>query len=84
MRRAMEMIRVARRIASWLVALQIPLLAAFPRPDGYVNDFASILAEADEAYLENFLWTVEGETYAPSSWCHRCGTSRLAGSRRKR
>jgi hypothetical protein len=37
MRRAMETIRVARRIASWLVALQIPLLAAFPRPDGYVN-----------------------------------------------
>ena len=52
------------RIASWLVALQIPLLAAFPRQDGYVNDFASVLAEADEAYLENFLRTLEGETSA--------------------
>ncbi len=52
------------RIAIWLVALQIPLLAAFPRPDGYVNDFASVLAEADEAYLEGFLRTLEGETSA--------------------
>ena len=51
-------------IARWFVALQLSLLAAFPRPDGYVNDFASVLAEADEAYLENFLQTLESETSA--------------------
>ena len=52
------------RVAGWLAALQISLLAAFPRPDGYVNDFASVLADADERYLETFLQTVERETSA--------------------
>jgi uncharacterized protein len=44
--------------------MQIPLLAAFPRPDGYVNDSASVLAQADEAYLEDFLRTLERDTSA--------------------
>lgn len=56
--------RVRLLIASWLVALQIPLLAAFPTPTGYVNDFASVLDEAAEAYLETFLQTIERETSA--------------------
>ncbi len=47
-----------------LVALQLPLLAAFPSPAGYVNDFASILDEEAEAYLETFLETVERDTSA--------------------
>ncbi|MDO8632273.1 MAG: TPM domain-containing protein, partial [Phycisphaerales bacterium] len=50
--------------ASWVVALQLSLLAALPRPTGFVNDFASILDEAAEAYLETFLETVERETSA--------------------
>lgn len=56
--------RLRLLIASWLVALQIPLLAAFPTPTGYVNDFASVLDEAAEAYLETFLHTLERETSA--------------------
>jgi uncharacterized protein len=49
---------------SWIVALQIPLLAALPAPMGYVNDFASVLNEPDEAYLEMFLETLERDTTA--------------------
>jgi uncharacterized protein len=56
--------RVRLLMTVWLVALHIPLLAAFPRPDGYVNDFASVLDPGDEAYLEMFLQTVERETSA--------------------
>lgn len=52
------------RTAGWLVVLQVTLLAAFPRPDGYVNDFADVLTSDDEAYLENYLRTLEAETSA--------------------
>jgi uncharacterized protein len=48
-----------RLLTASIVALQI---AAFPRPDGYVNDFASILDEAAETYLERYLATLERET----------------------
>jgi uncharacterized protein len=47
-----------------VVVLQAPLGAAFPRPSGYVNDFASVLTEDDRAYLENFLRTLERDTTA--------------------
>src|SRR5687768_6868593 len=50
-----------RLLTASIVALQI---AAFPRPDGYVNDFASILDEAAETYLERYLTTLERETSA--------------------
>jgi uncharacterized protein len=49
--------------AAWLLALQAAL-AALPEPSGYVNDFASILAEPDEDYLETFLATLERDTSA--------------------
>jgi uncharacterized protein len=48
--------------AVWLIALAMPVLAAFPRPDGYVNDYAAVFTEADEAYLEDFLRTLERDT----------------------
>ena len=51
-------------VATWVVVLQLPLLAALPRPDGYVNDFAAVLDEASEAYLETFLQTLERDTSA--------------------
>ena len=51
-------------IAGWIAALQIPLLAALPAPAGYVNDFASVLDESDEAYLETFLGTLARDTTA--------------------
>ena len=50
-----------RLLTAWVFALQI---AAFPRPDGYVNDFASILDEAAETYLESYLTTLERDTSA--------------------
>ena len=56
--------RLRLLVASWLVALQIPLLAALPTPTGYVNDFASVLDESAEAYLETFLQTLERQTSA--------------------
>jgi uncharacterized membrane protein YgcG len=49
---------------SGILALQIALLAALPTPMGYVNDFASVLDEPDEAYLETFLGTLERDTSA--------------------
>jgi uncharacterized protein len=52
------------RIAGWLLVLQVTLLAAFPRPDGYVNDFAAVLTDDDEAYLENYLRALEAATSA--------------------
>jgi uncharacterized protein len=51
-------------IAGWLLVLQVTQLAAFPRPDGYVNDFAAVLTDEDEAYLEDYLRTLEAETSA--------------------
>lgn len=51
-------------IAAWFLTLEITALAALPRPDGYVNDYAAIFAEADEAYLEDFLRTLERDTSA--------------------
>lgn len=51
-------------VAGWLLILQVPLLAAFPRPTGYVNDFASVIGDTDEAYLEGFLRTLERDTSA--------------------
>jgi uncharacterized protein len=50
-------------VATWFVALQ-PLLAALPEPSGYINDFASILDEPSETYLETFLATLERDTSA--------------------
>ena len=51
-------------VAIGLIALPAGLLAAFPPPAGYVNDFASVLDEPDEAYLEAFLGTLERDTTA--------------------
>lgn len=51
-------------IASWIVTVSVPLSAAFPAPSGYVNDFASVLSESDERYLEMFLETLERDTTA--------------------
>jgi uncharacterized protein len=52
------------RIAACCLALQVTLLAAFPAHDGYVNDFASVLADSDETYLEDYLRTLERDTSA--------------------
>jgi len=41
-------------IASWIVVASITLFAAFPAPSGYINDFASVLNDSDESYLETF------------------------------
>ena len=46
------------------MALHVTLFAAFPSPDGYVNDYAAVLTEDDKAYLEDFLKTLEAETSA--------------------
>jgi uncharacterized protein len=51
-------------IASWIVVVPVTLFAAFPAPGGYVNDFASVLDESDESYLETFLETLERDTTA--------------------
>jgi uncharacterized protein len=51
-------------IACWLLAVPLARGAAFPRPTGYVNDFASVLDEEAETYLETFLQTLERETSA--------------------
>jgi len=50
-----------RFLATWAFALQV---AVFPRPDGYVNDFAGILDESAETYLEGYLATLERDTSA--------------------
>ena len=50
-------------VAAWVLALE-PLFAALPEPSGYVNDFASILDEPAETYLETFLTTLERDTSA--------------------
>ena len=44
----------------------VPLLlgAAFPAPSGYVNDFATVLDDSAEQYLEGFLETLERDTTA--------------------
>jgi uncharacterized protein len=47
-----------------LVVLPVSQLAGFPRPSGHVNDFASVLEEADESYLESFLEDLKRETSA--------------------
>lgn len=47
-----------------MVILQRPLEADFPRPTGYVNDFAAVLTDDDRAYLEAYLRTVERDTTA--------------------
>jgi uncharacterized protein len=54
----------AALLAVWLVALETLVFAAFPRPDGYVNDYAAVFTKADEAYLEEFLRTLERDTSA--------------------
>src|SRR5688572_12514443 len=46
-----------------MLALQATL-GALPEPSGYVNDFASILDESDEEYLEGFLTSLESDTAA--------------------
>jgi TPM domain len=52
-------------VATLLLAIhQGPLVAEFPRPSGYVNDFASVLTEDDRVYLETFLQAVERDTTA--------------------
>lgn len=40
------------------------LAAAFPAPAGYVNDLGSVLDDAAEQYLEDFLATLERDTAA--------------------
>jgi uncharacterized protein len=50
-------------LASLAIASPLPL-QAFPRQDGYVNDFAEILDEPSESYLEDFLGTLERDTFA--------------------
>jgi uncharacterized protein len=51
-------------IAVLLAVLQTPLLAAWPRPSGFVNDFAGVLTKEDVAYLEDYLRAVERDTTA--------------------
>ena len=51
-------------MATLLLTLPSVLAAAFPRPSGYVNDFASVLTEDDRIYLEAFLRAVERDTTA--------------------
>jgi uncharacterized protein len=53
---------LAAACAIWVLAT--PLQAAFPRPDGHVNDFAGVLEEDDETYLESYLAAVERDTSA--------------------
>jgi uncharacterized protein len=47
-----------------VLVLQISGVAALPRPDGYVNDYAAILDADAETYLEDFLTTLERDTSA--------------------
>ena len=58
--------RVTRWVAAALsaVALQVSLSAAFPKPDGYVNDFAGILDPPTKAALQAALTTLEHDTSA--------------------
>jgi uncharacterized protein len=51
-------------VTTLLLALPSVLAAAFPRPSGYVNDFASVLTADDRIYLEAFLRAVERDTTA--------------------
>lgn len=51
-------------IATAALAAQVSLAAAFPRPGGYVNDFASILDDSTEASLKAQLTTLEKDTSA--------------------
>jgi uncharacterized protein len=51
-----------RLLATWLLLLQTTTLAVLPRPDGFLNDFAGVFTEADEAYLEDYLQTLERDT----------------------
>ena len=53
-----------RLVASWIVVVPVTLFAAFPAPSGHVNDFASVLDDADESYLETFLERLERDTTA--------------------
>jgi uncharacterized protein len=48
-------------LAIWL---EIPLVAAFPRPSGYVNDFAGILDAETRLELESLLRDTEQKTTA--------------------
>jgi uncharacterized protein len=54
----------AARLAGLLLFFQPALLAQFPPPMGYVNDFAFVLDEGAETYLENFLTRLERDTSA--------------------
>ena len=47
-----------------LVAVARPASADFPKPTGYVNDFAQVLADDQKAYLENYLRLLEHDTSA--------------------
>src|SRR5688500_2574824 len=49
--------RSRMRQATTVVALLLHI--AFPRPEGYVNDFADLVKAEDGAYLENFLQALE-------------------------
>jgi uncharacterized protein len=59
-------LRTAAFAASALVVVALlgPLAAGFPRPSGYVNDFAAMLTADDRVYLEDFLRAVERDTTA--------------------
>lgn len=56
-------VRVPILVAAVLL-LQLPLRAQVPSPTGHVNDFASVLDEATERYLEDFLTRLERDTSA--------------------
>ena len=47
-----------------VIALQVPLVAAFPTPRGYVNDFAGVLDDGVRAELDRLLRETEGATSA--------------------
>ena len=49
---------------SLIVLCGVTAGAQFPRPDGYVNDFASVLDESAEGHLEDYLRTLERDTSA--------------------
>jgi uncharacterized protein len=57
-------LRIRRLLASSIVVVPMLLSAALPAPSGYVNDFASVLDDSAEQYLEGFLETLERDTTA--------------------
>jgi uncharacterized protein len=52
------------RLVLGIFLIAVPAAAQFPAPSGYVNDFAGLLDESAEAYLETYLGNVERDTSA--------------------